>query len=63
MLNEALEEEKDETERCRIKANIALCEAKSKKKLFHESYQTAVLGIFPEVLFFWNYRHWEDTKV
>ncbi|KAK6108575.1 hypothetical protein QQG55_32590 [Brugia pahangi] len=49
LLKKALDGTKSETERRRLHANLALCEAKSKAQLFSAAYQTALLNIFPKL--------------
>ncbi|VDK74234.1 unnamed protein product [Litomosoides sigmodontis] len=49
LLKKALDESKDDVERRRLCANLALCEAKSKAELFSASYHTAILNIFPRL--------------
>ncbi|CAG9536112.1 unnamed protein product [Cercopithifilaria johnstoni] len=49
LLKKALDETKDDMERRRLYANLALCEAKSKAQLFSANYQIALLDIFPKL--------------
>ncbi|KAL3985775.1 hypothetical protein ACH3XW_40025 [Acanthocheilonema viteae] len=49
LLRKALDETKDDAERRRLYANLALCEAKSKAQLYTASYQTELLNIFPKL--------------
>ncbi|OZC08269.1 hypothetical protein X798_04748 [Onchocerca flexuosa] len=49
LLKKILDETESEAERRRLYANLALCEAKSKAKLFNAEYKTALLNVFPKL--------------